>query len=574
MSQPLHRAVFSNDIPTLKKLLASPSTNSCTSSNPDLDKLYRGQTPLTLAISLGHSEAVTLLLEAGASTLVRNGEGWTAFQEATSYGDRETMEAVYRARRRELATWVKTVGKQVLNGLAEELQDFYVEMRWSFGSYVPFVSTLCPSDTYKVFKKGRSIRIDTTLVGFESLSWVRGDVSLIFTDEDGKGSRLVVCDHQRRLVQQLWPRDFTIGDQEVQEELSVSLNTKMVTPPQFDFSSFSSSRTQSGFWAFKVDRSERVGPWDTRVWSIDTLECTTKIRREHLEANPPPPVREEDKKAEESDESKSDVEELDEDELIRRYDAGEWNRVERKERERGRKAFRELAKFRPTLDKPIRGEDNPAVTADEYFAPESAGSLCHLGRPIIEERETKSYKATLWMFDETAPNPTSSEQAVNAESQVQVDELITATSDADDSGQAYTYFPAIVQATPTPPPSIRSDKFPLRFETVRPLIDLIGLDAPGHVQSLKEFFNVQMPPGFPGLDSFTESIITLHSANANTLAPSVQIEIPVGLLPLSARLTFQNISTTYVIDDSMFAIPGRKQGYRAGEVVDGSDGGL
>ncbi|KNC97966.1 uncharacterized protein SPPG_06954 [Spizellomyces punctatus DAOM BR117] len=517
----LHRLIFKNETEALRTYLSSyPSTTPC----PLFTETCRGQTPLTLAISLGRKECVKILLDAGASTLFKNMDGWTPFQEATSYGDREVMEWVYRTRRRELAFWFKSKGGELLRALSKDLKDFYLEMHWSFKSIIPFVSSICPSDTYKVFKKGKSIRIDTTLVGFESLSWVRGDISIIFTEEKD-GPQLVICDHQRRVVQLVWPRDFSIGAKEVEEEISISLNTKMVAAPEFDFSSFSLSRTQSGFWTFKVDRNERVGPWETHVWSVDALECVNKTRTEHLKANPLPPTKEDNPLPEGEEE-----EEEDEDEKIRKYEAGEWNEPE--ELAKAKKAFRELARFRPTLDPP----PTPEVTYEQFFSQGQEKEYLHVGRPQILEKTSRNYKATLWMYEGGEETP----MAEGAEKEIIEKDTAAAA--------AYSSFPTIVQATPTPPPSLQSDEFPIKVETLFPLLELIGMGTNEHIRSLKEFFGVQLPPGFP-----------------------VQIEIPIGLLPLSAVITFQNISTTYPIDQSMFAIPGKKEGYRMGEVVKGSD---
>jgi hypothetical protein len=237
----LHELVFLNDTIGLLKEVVN--------SKQHLDSFYRGQTPLTLAISLGHAECISILLKHGASSIKRNVYGWSPFQEATSYGDRNTLAEIHRYKRKELSQWVNEKGKRLLNEISNDLQDLEFELQWSFSSFVPLVSSLCPSDTYKIYKQGSNIRIDTTLVGFERLQWIRGNISFLFHSRE---KRFVVCDHDTKLIQQLWPRDFTISDQDLQEDISVALNTPIMGSPDFDFQNVKISRAKSGFFGFKV----------------------------------------------------------------------------------------------------------------------------------------------------------------------------------------------------------------------------------------------------------------------------------------------------------------------------------
>lgn len=48
---------------------------------------------------------------------------------------------------------------------------------------VPLVSKVCPSDVYRVWKSGSCLRVDTTLLGFEHMTWLKGRRSYIFKGE-------------------------------------------------------------------------------------------------------------------------------------------------------------------------------------------------------------------------------------------------------------------------------------------------------------------------------------------------------------------------------------------------------
>uniref|UniRef100_A0A673I8B1 Ankyrin repeat domain-containing protein n=1 Tax=Sinocyclocheilus rhinocerous TaxID=307959 RepID=A0A673I8B1_9TELE len=64
---------------------------------------------------------------------------------------------------------------------------------------VPLVSRICPSDTYRVWKSGQCLRVDTTLMGFEQMTWQRGNRSFIFRGQDSSAMVMEV-DHDRQLV--------------------------------------------------------------------------------------------------------------------------------------------------------------------------------------------------------------------------------------------------------------------------------------------------------------------------------------------------------------------------------------
>lgn len=84
----------------------------------------------------------------------------------------------------------------------ESLPDFKLDMNFQVQStFIPFIGSLAPSDTYKIYKLGSKLRLDMTLVGFKNLKSIRGNLSVLFKgrsqDNDGE---LFVVDHDTKNV--------------------------------------------------------------------------------------------------------------------------------------------------------------------------------------------------------------------------------------------------------------------------------------------------------------------------------------------------------------------------------------
>lgn len=362
---------------------------------------------------------------------------------------------------------------------------------------------LCPSDCYKIWKKGNRIRIDTSLIGFDKLRWLRGNVTYLFVIEPDASS-FYLLDHDRKLWQHVKNfRDFT--DEEVEKDLNLRLNQEIVSGKVDSRRpiSFSRSRTLMGLGDEMV---ETIGHYKSKVYSIENLEWVTRTRKEHLRDRPEGDLSEQTSswflgyggrtayshikrsKVQQKPE-KIEEEEIENDsvETLYRESIKEIRNALTEAEDLSKSDLTGIADhlpdfdphkidtilddanaladyYTPSLPPPKNRADIPF---EEYFPaagtdPNELAALpyIHMGRKLAAKEQRKKLSASIWM----------------------------------------------------------SHDFPLSIEQLLPLFEILS-PSNEHFDKLREFISLQLPPGFP-----------------------VQVELPV-LMFLSARITFRNYQT-------------------------------
>ncbi|KAM9812993.1 ankyrin repeat domain-containing protein 13B isoform X1 [Syngnathus typhle] len=380
---PLHYLVWHNKHRQLEKELTANEQTDLESLDP------RGRTPLHLAVTLGHLDCARVLLEYGADVSKENRNGWTVLQEAVSTRDPELVRLVLRYRDYQ-RTAKRLAGIPVLLERLRQAQDFYVEMKWEFTSWVPLVSRICPSDTYRVWKSGQCLRVDTTLTGFEQMTWQRGNRSFIFRGQDSN-AEVIEVDHDRQLVycETLCVSSLAAlspgrgkggacsntpvglgllgGTQPSDEQVAARLSAAVVTT-QLDTRNIAFERNKTGILGWRSEKTETVNGYEAKVYAASNVELITRTRTDHL-----------------SDQNKN---------KIKGGKTPLQNFLGIAEQHMG-----------PNNGALVTQMSTPAVTnpaalsAEEYFNPGSSPTLRDIGHPCQLTTKTQKFKAKLWLCE-------------------------------------------------------------------------------------------------------------------------------------------------------------------------------
>ncbi|XP_049872995.1 ankyrin repeat domain-containing protein 13D [Pectinophora gossypiella] len=275
---PIHWLVWNNEHEELRNCFEN---NKYTPEELET-KDTRGRTPLLLAVTLGHVESVRALIDAGADVNCEK-DGWTAVQEATATGNVELLSLVLSTRDYQRHV-VRSGGIPDLLRRLSLAPDFYVEMKWEFTSWVPLVSRMCPFDTYKVYKRGGNVRVDTTLVGFENNRWQRGDRTYIFRGQ-GRSASLVELDHELGTMWCEYLEPAPAAARAPPAPPPHVLDARLAQPlaiNYLDTDKICFERNKSGIWGWRQDKTENVNGYECKVFGANNVELVSMTRSEHL----------------------------------------------------------------------------------------------------------------------------------------------------------------------------------------------------------------------------------------------------------------------------------------------------
>lgn len=361
---PLHWLVWTNNYQELEKELCKSTCN--------IESLCpRGRTPLHLAVTLGHLESAKILMQHGANANAENAAFWTVLHEATGTGDPELVQLALKYRDYQRYS-KRSAGIPDLLQKLKESPDFYVEMKWEFTSWVPLVSRVCPSDVYRVWKSGSNVRIDTTLLGFDSMKWQRGSRSYIFKGRCQTATVMEV-DHDNQEVYsetiqiQQMPLMSSILEPTA-EEVAARLTSPIMTT-FIDTDKIAFERNKSGIWGWRSDRSEIINGYESKVFSASNVELITKTRTEHM-----------------TEDDKERCKKVNKTPLV---------------------SFLGVAEEENKAQGATNGPDirtlsyNPSsIKPEQYFDEECNLGDRDIGRPIEQSSKAQRFKATLWLCED------------------------------------------------------------------------------------------------------------------------------------------------------------------------------
>ena len=125
----------------------------------------------------------------------------TPIEYAASRDDVELLSMLVGAIPRAKAASFELCKNTLINVL-KATPDFSVDMAFTCDSpFIPFIKSLTPSDTYKIYKRGSQVRVDLKLLSWTETRGVRGNLSIVFKGREGS---LLLVNHDTKTVESIF----------------------------------------------------------------------------------------------------------------------------------------------------------------------------------------------------------------------------------------------------------------------------------------------------------------------------------------------------------------------------------
>ncbi|CAA7037787.1 unnamed protein product [Microthlaspi erraticum] len=236
------------------------------------------ETPLHLAVRLGDVFAVKTISSAGADLTLQNAAGWNPLHEAWCRQKSEITETILRHQR--LSAWRKWRRRLPhLIAVLRRMKDFYMEISFHFeSSVIPFVGKMAPSDTYKIWKRGGDLRVDTSLAGFDGFKIRRANQSFLFLGDGDEfldvspGTLLVLNRDDKTVLNAFENAGDPISDSEIADYCSQS----SLYRPGMDVTE--AEVVEMTNWR-RQEKIETVGEWKAKAYDIENVSFSFKSRK-------------------------------------------------------------------------------------------------------------------------------------------------------------------------------------------------------------------------------------------------------------------------------------------------------
>mmetsp|Transcript_47737 Transcript_47737/g.58678 ORF Transcript_47737/g.58678 Transcript_47737/m.58678 type:complete len:666 (-) Transcript_47737:45-2042(-) len=293
---PLHFAVLSKDIKLLKNTLDNINELETNIDDLILEKNrlinrldHHGYNALTLAVLIKWNDGIDMLLKYNASPTVRNGNGWSATQECISTSQKEILIKLFKQNMNLVKDGMEIRGP-ILRKTLRERKDFYIEIDWKFSTWIPFLSRFCPYDTFKIWKYGSDFRIDISLIDFKNFKWERGNISILFKwNKSKKMMELHLLNHDKKnrqittkdkeFKQLLHDSSTTCNNEtDMKEQIELLMQSELMAP-YVDINNINVSRSKT--W-LGYDKIAAVNGLECECYQVSNVVVDTKKRNSHV----------------------------------------------------------------------------------------------------------------------------------------------------------------------------------------------------------------------------------------------------------------------------------------------------